>query len=321
MVGLGSFLVRRILLGIMVMWFVTIGTFLLFFVAPQDPARLLAGKNTTAAQIAAINRRLGLDQPLIVQYWHYLSRLLHGNLGTSYFTGESVNTILKQDLPPTLSVMVGGAILWLLAGISVGILSATRARTVLDRISTTGVLIGITFPTFVVGLLLIFFVYLPLNRHGFHWIQTGYEGPTTSVIGWIGHMILPWITIAAVSAATYTRLTRGSLLDTLGEDYIRTARSKGLTERRVLYRHGVRAALTPVASQLGVDIGTLAGGAVVTETVFGLGGIGQQSVTSIFNGDAPVVLGIVLIAALFVVVANIVVDIMYSILDPRVKLA
>ena len=234
MVGLVSFLVRRILLGILVMWFVTIGTFLLFFVAPQDPARLLAGKNTTAAQIAAINRRLGLDQPLIVQYWHYLSRLVHGNLGTSYFTGESVNTILKQDLPPTLSVMVGGAILWLLAGISVGILSATRARTVLDRISTTGVLIGITFPTFVVGLLLIFFIYLPLNKHGFHWIQTGYEGPTTSVIGWIGHMILPWITIAAVSAATYTRLTRGSLLDALGEDYIRTARSKGLTERRVL---------------------------------------------------------------------------------------
>ena len=134
-------------------------------------------------------------------------------------------------------------------------------------------------------------------------------------------MILPWITIAAVSAATYTRLTRGSLLDVLGEDYIRTARSKGLSERRVVYRHGVRSALTPVVSQLGVDIGTLAGGAVVTETVFGLGGIGQASVTAITNGDAPVVLGIVLLAALFVVVANLVVDILYSVLDPRVKLA
>jgi peptide/nickel transport system permease protein len=134
-------------------------------------------------------------------------------------------------------------------------------------------------------------------------------------------MILPWITIAAVSAATYTRLTRGALLDTLGEDYIRTARSKGLTERRVLYRHAIRAALTPVVSQLGVDMGTLAGGAVVTETVFGLGGIGQQSLTSITNGDTPVVLGIVLMAALFVVVANIVVDVLYSVLDPRVKLS
>jgi peptide/nickel transport system permease protein len=134
-------------------------------------------------------------------------------------------------------------------------------------------------------------------------------------------MILPWITIAAVSAATYTRLTRGSLLDVLGEDYIRTARSKGLSERRVVYRHGVRSALTPVVSQLGVDIGTLAGGAVVTETVFGLGGIGQASVTAILNGDAPVVLGVVLMAALFVVVANLIVDILYSVLDPRVKLA
>jgi peptide/nickel transport system permease protein len=316
-----SFLVRRVLLGIVVMWVVTVATFCLFFVAPQDPARLLAGKNPTPTEVAQINARLGLNQPLIVQYWHYIDRLVHFNLGTSYFTGSSVNTILKQDLPPTLSLMAGGAVLWLIAGLSVGILSATRARTVIDRISTTGVLIGITFPTFVVGLLLLFLIYKPLNQAGWHWIQTGYEGPTTSLSGWAGHMILPWITIAAVSAATYTRLTRGSLLDTLGEDYIRTARAKGLSERRVLYRHAVRAALTPVVSQLGVDIGTLAGGAVVTETVFGLGGIGQQSVQSITNGDAPVVLGIVLCAALFVVIANIVVDVLYSVLDPRVKLS
>jgi peptide/nickel transport system permease protein len=316
-----SFVIRRLLLGVVVMWVVSVATFLLFFVAPQDPARLLAGKNPSAQEIANINRRLGLDQPILVQYWHYLIRLLHFNLGTSYFTGTSVNTILKEDLPPTLSVMAGGAVLWLIVGIGAGILSATRARSLVDRISTTGVLIGITFPTFVVGLLLLFLVFKPLNQAGFHWIQTGYEGPSQSIVGWAGHMILPWITIAAVSAATYTRLTRGALLDALGEDYVRTARAKGLSERRVLYRHAVRAALTPVVSQLGVDIGTLAGGAVVTETVFGLGGIGQQSLTSILNGDTPVVLGIVLVAALFVVVANIVVDIAYSVLDPRVKLS
>jgi peptide/nickel transport system permease protein len=316
-----SFVIRRLLLGVVVMWVVSVATFLLFFVAPQDPARLLAGKNPSAQEIANINRRLGLDQPILVQYWHYLIRLLHFNLGTSYFTGTSVNTILKEDLPPTLSVMAGGAVLWLIVGIGAGVLSATRARSLVDRISTTGVLIGITFPTFVVGLLLLFLVFKPLNQAGFHWIQTGYEGPSQSIVGWAGHMILPWITIAAVSAATYTRLTRGALLDALGEDYVRTARAKGLSERRVLYRHAVRAALTPVVSQLGVDIGTLAGGAVVTETVFGLGGIGQQSLTSILNGDTPVVLGIVLVAALFVVVANIVVDIAYSVLDPRVKLS
>ncbi|HEY2577874.1 MAG TPA: ABC transporter permease [Streptosporangiaceae bacterium] len=316
-----TFIVRRLLLGIVVMWFVTIGTFLLFFVAPQDPARLLAGKNPTTQEIADINHRLGLDQPLIVQYGHYLDRLIHFNLGISFVNGVSVNSILKQDLPPTLSLMVGGALLWLIVGLGAGIISATRARTVLDRVATTGVLIGITFPTFVFGLVLLFIIYLPLNRAGFHWVQTGYEGPTTSIVGWAGHMILPWITIAAVSAATYTRLTRGSLLDTLGEDYVRTARSKGLTERRVLYRHAIRAALTPVVSQLGVDMGTLAGGAVVTESVFGLGGIGQQSLTSITTGDTPVVLGIVLMAALFVVVANIIVDVLYSVLDPRVKLS
>jgi peptide/nickel transport system permease protein len=315
-----TFLIRRLLLGALVMWLVTVVTFLLFFVAPQDPARSIAGKNPSPQAVALVTHRLGLDQPILVQYWHYLDRLVHGNLGTSYVLGISVNTILKQDLPPTLSLMVGGAIIWFIVGIAAGILSATRARTLIDRIFTTGVLVGITFPTFVLGLLLIAFVYAKLNVAGYHWIQIGYEGPTTSVIGWMGHMILPWITVAAVSAATYTRLIRGSLLDTLGEDYIRTARSKGLSERRVLFRHAIRSALTPVVSQLGVDVGTLAGGAVVTETVFGLGGIGQQSFTSITQGDAPVVLGIVLMAALFVVLANIVVDVLYSVLDPRVQL-
>ncbi len=316
-----DFLFRRILLGALVLWLVSTVTFLLFFVAPQNPAVILAGKTPSPGQIASIRQRLGLDESIGVQYLHYLSRLLHGDLGTSYFTGTSVNTILKQDLPPTLSVLIGGVVIWMIVGIGVGIISATRARSLVDRIATVGVLIGITFPTFVVGLLLLFGVYLPLNRAGWHWIQPGYEGITQSVTGWAGHMILPWITIALVSAATYSRLTRGSLLEVLGQDYIRTAHAKGLSEHRVLYRHGLRAALTPVVSQLGVDIGVLAGGAVVTETVFGLGGVGQASVRAIATGDAPVVLGVVLVAALFVVVANLIVDIMYAILDPRVQLS
>jgi peptide/nickel transport system permease protein len=320
-VGFTSFLARRTLLGVVVMWVVTTATFLLFFVAPKDPARLIAGKGATAAEIAAITRRLGLDRPLLVQYWRYLDRLLHFDLGTSYLNGASVSTILRRDLPPTLSVLTGGAVLWVIAGISAGILCATRARSLLDRISSVGVLIGLTFPTFVLGLLLLRAVYLPLNRVGFHWIQTGYEAPTQSIPGWAGHMILPWITIAALSAATYTRLIRGSLLETLSEDYIRTARAKGLSERRVLYRHAVRAALTPVISQLGLDIGALAGGAVVTEQVFGLGGIGQQFLASTQAGDTPVVLAITLIGALFVVTANLIADLFYSVLDPRVQLA
>jgi peptide/nickel transport system permease protein len=316
-----TFLVRRLAMGAVVMWIVSVATFLLFFVAPQDPATQMAGKYPTPGEIANINARLGLNQPLLVQYWHFFDRLVHFNLGVSFFTGVPVATTLRQDLPPTLSVMAGGAVLWLIVGLSAGILSATRARSLVDRLATLGVLVGITFPTFVVGLLLIFFVYKNLNQAGFHWIQLQYEGPSQSIIGWAGHMILPWITIAAVSAATYTRLIRGALLDTLGEDYIRTARAKGLSERRVLYRHALRSALTPVISQLGVDVGTLAGGAVVTETVFGLGGIGQASLTAINQGDTPVVLGIVLVTALFIVVANIIVDVLYSVLDPRVRLA
>jgi peptide/nickel transport system permease protein len=266
-------------------------------------------------------RNLGLNQPIMVQYWHFIVRLVQGNLGISYFTGESVDTILKQDLPPTLSLVAGGVILWLVAGLTVGIISATRARSLFDRFSTVGVLIGLSMPVFVIGELLILFVFVPLNQHGFHWIQTGYSGPSQGLGTWAGHMILPWITLAAVQAAVYTRLSRGQLLDTLGEDYIRTARAKGLSERRVIFRHGVRAALTPVVSQLGVDVGQLLGGVIVVESVFGLGGIGEASVQAIDADNLPVIIGFVVIAAVFVVAANIIVDLVYALLDPRVRVA
>ncbi len=311
------FIVRRILFGIVVLWLVTLGTFFLFFVIPNNPAVVIAGKGGTPQRVAQIKARLGLDQPVIVQYWHYMVRLLHGDLGTSFYTGQSVNTTIKQDLPPTLSLIIGGAVLWLIVGIGVGVLSATRARSLLDRAATLFVLVGISMPTFVVGLLLLLVVY---SRLGFTVLAPGYVPFTQSPVQWLEHMILPWITLATVSAATYSRLTRGSLLDALGDDYIRTARAKGLTERRVVYRHGLRAALTPVVTQLGVDIGTLIGGAVVTESVFGLGGVGQALLQAFNNGDVYPILGIVICTAVAVVVANIVVDIAYSFLDPRVRL-
>jgi len=172
----------------------------------------------------------------------------------------------------------------------------------------------------VVGELLIVGVYLQLNNHGIGFITTGYTPITQSFSGWLGCMILPWITLAIVQAAVYTRLSRGSLLDTLGEDYIRTARSKGITERRVLYRHAVRSAMTPVVSQLGIDIGALLGGVIVVEQVFGLQGLGQQTVTAITQGDGQLVIGFVILAALFVVVANLIVDLSYAVLDPRVRI-
>jgi peptide/nickel transport system permease protein len=203
----------------------------------------------------------------------------------------------------------------------VGIISATRARSLFDRFSSVGVLVGISLPTFVIGELLLLIVFLPLNQHGFHWIQDGYAAPTQSISAWVGHMILPWITLAAVQAAIYTRLTRGQLLDVLGEDYIRMARAKGLSERRVVFRHGVRAALTPVVSQLGVDVGQLLGGVIVVETVFGLNGLGQISVEAINTDNLPVIVGFVILAAAFVVIANIIVDLLYAVLDPRVRIS
>jgi peptide/nickel transport system permease protein len=320
--GLLGFMIRRILTGIVVIWIVATGAFFLFFARPVDTvARQLAGRAATPQILAEVIRNLGLNQPIMVQYWHFLVRLVQGNLGISYFTGESVDTILKQDLPPTVSLVVGGVILWLVAGLTVGIISATRARSLFDRFSTVGVLIGLSMPVFVIGELLILFVFVPLNQHGFHWIQTGYSGPSQGLSTWAGHMILPWITLAAVQAAVYTRLSRGQLLDTLGEDYIRTARAKGLSERRVIFRHGVRAALTPVVSQLGVDVGQLLGGVIVVESVFGLGGIGEASVQAIDADNLPVIIGFVIIAAVFVVVANIIVDLVYALLDPRVRVA
>jgi peptide/nickel transport system permease protein len=317
-----GFLIRRILTGIVVVWLVATGAFFLFFARPvATVAHQLAGRAATPQVINLVIHNLGLDQPIMVQYWHFIDGLLHGNLGYSYFNQEQVTTIMRQDLPPTVSLVIGGVILWLVFGLAVGIISATRPRSLFDRSSNVAVLIGLSMPVFVIGELLILFVFVPLNRHGFTWIQTGYAGPSQGLVTWAGHMILPWITLAAVQAAVYTRLTRGQLLDTMGEDYIRTARAKGLSERRVTFKLGVRAALTPVVSQLGVDVGQLLGGVVVVEQVFGLGGLGQVSIEAIFTDNLPVVIGFVIVAAVFVVVANIVVDLVYALLDPRVRIA
>ena len=319
--ALVGYLIRRLLTGVIVVWLVATITFFLFFARPVlTVARQISGHAATPQVIQQAINNLGLNQPIMTQYWHFLNNLVHGNLGYSYYTKEAVTTILKQDLPPTISLVIGGTILWLIVGLTVGVISATRARSLFDRVSSIGVLIGLSLPAFVVGELLIGYVFQPLYSHGFHFFNTGYAGITSGISPFLGHMILPWITLATIQAAIYTRLSRGQLLETLGEDYIRTARSKGLSERRVIFRHGVRAALTPVLSQLGVDIGQLLGGVVVVETVFGLGGIGQVSVEAVDQDNLPVIIGFVILAAIFVVIANIVVDLLYAALDPRVRI-
>ena len=317
------FLVRRLLLAVLVMWMVSTATFLLFFVAPRNPAKTIAGQKATEQTVEIVRHRLGLDQPVIVQYGHYLGQLLHGDLGYSFFNNAPVTTLIEGGLQSTVSLVLGAAVLWTVAGVSVGVLSATRARGALDRVSTMLALAGISMPTFVLGLILSFVFFFKFEQWGLPYLQAGGAAPdiTTDPGFWLGRMILPWITLATISAATYSRLTRSSLLDVLGEDYIRTARAKGLGERRVIYGHGLRSALTPVLTQFGMDVGVELGGAVVTEQVFGLQGVGQLVLQASTNGDLPVVIGVVLLAAALVTVANLLVDIGYSFLDPRVRLS
>jgi peptide/nickel transport system permease protein len=317
------FLVRRIFEGIIVLWLVTVGVFLIFYIGPgpKGVARALAGKSATPQVVAEVSHRLLLDRPIWVQYGHFLWLLLHGNLGYSFYHDQSVNSILAAAFPITLSLVIGAAILWVVMGVLSGVISAVRSRSLADRAFTGLALFFYSMPTFVLGLLFLLFFYYELTIHGLALFPgSGYTPFTTNPFEWFRGLILPWFTLALVSAATYTRLTRGSMLDVMGEDYIRTARAKGLSERRVIFRHSLRAALTPVVTQFGLDVGILLGGAVITEQVFALPGLGFTAVQAITQQDLPVIIGVVIVAAVAVVVANIVVDAFYAVLDPRVRL-
>jgi len=315
------FLIRRTLLGIFVLWLITMAVFALFFVTPNNVARTLAGRQATPATIHLIQQRLGLDQPLWKQYVDFVGNALHGNLGYDYYHQVPVTTIIAEALPITVSLAVGASILWMIIGVGNGIISAVRPRSIADRGLTVFSLVFYSMPTFVLGLLFLYFLYFKLTLAGYDWFPPGGYVPfTDDPAQWARSLILPWFTLALVLAATYTRLTRGSMLDVLSEDYIRTARSKGIRERRVVMRHGLRSALTPVVTQFGIDLGQLIGGVVVTETVFSLPGLGKTSIDAINQQDLPVIVGIVLFASAAVVVANILVDVVYAVLDPRVRL-
>jgi peptide/nickel transport system permease protein len=316
------FLARRVVFGVVVLWFVATVVFAMYFIAPNNVARTLAGREASLATVAAIKHNLGLDRPILVQYGSFLWKALHGNLGYSYTNSEPVTTLIGQALPVTASLVVGGAIIWLLLGLSSGVLAATRPRSLIDRTATGLALFFYSMPTFLLGeaLLLVLFFRLHL-LHINIFPGAGYVPLTQNPVQWARYLLLPWLTIALVTAATYTRLTRSSMLDVLGEDYIRTARSKGMRESRVIFRHGLRAGLTPMLTQFGIDVGTLLGGAIVTENVFGLPGLGELAINSLTKQDLPTIIGLVLLASAFVVVANIIVDVFYSLLDPRVRLA
>jgi peptide/nickel transport system permease protein len=316
------FLARRTLQGLVVIWLVTVIVFLIFYVGPgpADVARALAGRTASPETVALISHRLLLDRPWYEQYWHFFTQLLHGNLGYDYYHDQSVAEIIKQAFPITFSLLLGAAPLWLVLGVGSGVYASVRPRSLLDRLLTGIALFFYSMPTFVLGLLLLLILYYQLTIHGHAWFPpSGYTPFTEDPLQWARSLILPWVTLALVTAGAYTRLSRTSMLEIMNEDFLRTARAKGLKERKILYRHGLRAASTPIVTQFGIDVGALIGGAVITEQVFGLPGLGYTAVHAIGQQDLPVIIGIVLVASAGVVVANILVDLFYAILDPRVR--
>jgi peptide/nickel transport system permease protein len=314
------FLVRRILLGLLVLWIITVAVFVLFFVAPHNVARLLAGKQASPQTVALVAHRLGLNRPVLDQYGSFIWGLLHGNLGYSFYSNEPVTSLLASRIPVSASLALGAAVIWLAIGVATGVLSATRPRSFADRAATVISLCFYSMPPFLLGILVLYLLFFRLHLAGVDLFPgSGYVSLTSDPAGWAQHLILPWLSLALTAAAAYARLTRAAMLDVLGEDYIRTATAKGLTPRRVILRHALRAALTPATTQFGIDLGILLGGTVVVEQIFGLPGLGYLAVQSIVTQDLPVIIAIVTLASAFVVVANLVVDVLYAVLDPRVR--
>jgi peptide/nickel transport system permease protein len=315
------YIIRRLLWGLLLLILVSALTFVFFRVLPTaDPATLRAGRLQNPKIIAAIRHDLGLDKSLLTQFWIYMKGIFfHFDLGFSYYSSASVKGLILNRLPATVSLVLGGAVVWLVTGLTVGIISALRSGTLLDRASMGTALVFVSAPEYWLGLIALYLVSADIGVFRIFPGAGSYVPLTSDPAKWFTSLILPWFVVAAGTAAIYARLIRGSLIETMSEDYIRTARAKGLSERRVVLRHGVRAAINPILTILGLDIGILLGSAVLVETVFNIPGIGRLNYDAIQHSDFPIVQGTVLLAAFFVIAANIVVDIMYAYLDPRVR--
>ena len=317
---MGRYIIRRVAWGVVLLLAVIMITFVLFYLLPNvNPAVLRAGRTPSPQVIKNIAHDLGTDRPVYTQFWLYLKNLLHGNLGFSYYSDVSVKSLLVDRLPATISLTVGGVIIWLLVGIPIGIISAIKRRTFLDRAAMGAALVCVSAPVFWLGLMALFLFANDIGRFHIFLGAGSYVGLTVNPWRWFQSLILPWIVLSATQAAIYARLVRGSLLQVMGEDYIRTARAKGLPESKVILKHGMRSAVGPLITVLGLDIAALMGGAILTETVFDIPGIGRLQVDAIGHGDVTIIQGTVLVAAIFIIIANIIVDIAYAFLDPRVR--
>jgi len=321
-----QFLIRRTFWALFLFIVATMITYIIFFVVPADPAVLAAGKATKPEIVAHIRMELHLNLPIYQQYWLFVWNLVrHGSFGNSFVNGLPVRSELSQEIPVTASIVFGGVILYLLIAIPTGIISALRPRSILDRTGMVFVLFGISAPSVWIGLILIYLVgfklgWTPINDYCSP-IPNNAVGGCSGVGQWAYHLILPWITLAVGSSALYTRLIRANVMETMSEDYVRTARAKGASPARVLVQHVLRNSMLQVVTILGMDLGLLLGGVVFIEIVFGMPGLGQQLVLAAPRFDLPTIVGIVLFATLSVITFNFLVDVLYAWLDPRIRLS
>jgi peptide/nickel transport system permease protein len=333
-----TFIVRRLIAAVFLLIIVSMVIFAIFFWLPRlggqttyGLATQYVGRNPTRAAILQVERQLGLNQPLWVQYWHYLKAIPLGEhystgpnsvycpppcFGYSFRSQQPVWPQMMAALPVTVSLAIGAAVIWLISGIAIGVLSALKRGSIFDRFSMGIALAGVSLPIFFTGL-------VSLELFSYHWQifpNVQFVPFSQNPLLWARNLVLPWVTLAFLFAALYARLTRSGMLETMNEDYIRTARAKGLPERTVIVKHALRAALTPILTIFGMDIGLLLGGAVLTEYTFSLHGLGLFTILAIQDQDFPEIMGVVMLTAFFVVIANMIVDILYAVVDPRVRL-
>jgi peptide/nickel transport system permease protein len=332
-----SYVIRRLIGTVFLLIVVSMVTFAIFFLLPRlagqttyQLATQYVGRNPTKQAILQVEQQLGLADPVYLQYGRFLRGIVLGAhyrssagstycpppcFGYSFRSQQPVWPQMVSDLPVTISLAIGAAVIWLVSGVTVGVISALKRGTLFDRFSMGVALAGVSLPIFFTGL-------IALELFSYKWPifpNVQYVPFTTNPLLWARNLVLPWVVLAFLYAALYARLTRAGMLETMSEDYIRTARAKGLAERKVIFKHGLRAALTPIVTIFGMDLGLLLGGAIITEVTFSLHGLGLFTVQAINNQDLPEILGVTMLAAFFIVIANLVVDIFYAVLDPRVR--
>ncbi|HRK18491.1 MAG TPA: ABC transporter permease [Hyphomicrobiaceae bacterium] len=312
---MASFIFKRLLATIPVMLFVAVFVFLMLRMTPYDPAAIIAGDNANADQVAAIRKSLGLDQPILSQFFIWMGQILQGNFGESFFFKKTVTSLIADRIGPTLSLATVTMLLSISVAVPLGVLAAYRQGTWIDRVVMGFSVMGFSVPVFVIGYILIYLFAINVS-----WLPVQGYRPLSAGFGeWIRHLILPACTLSVIYIALIARMTRASMLEVLSEDYVRTARAKGQTEWKVLFRHALRNAAVPIVTVIGIGIALLIGGVVVTESVYSIAGLGRLTVDAVLARDYPTIQAVILLFSFVYVVINLLVDLTYSLLDPRIR--